>query len=107
MALKQEAFSCGFDFGKAAGSWVVDGNSSVEFCRKIIDGYADGDPEVMDMQPAPLSGEYADDAGIIEDVRQRFGDDDELLASFEEGYSNGYWREVLRSANYQVRGVHQ
>src|SRR5438105_8155019 len=32
--------------GRAAGSWVLDGNSTQETARRLLDGLADGDPEM-------------------------------------------------------------
>lgn len=55
----QEAASRGHDAGSAAGSWVIDGNTTRETALHILRGYEDGDPEIMDMMPAPLSGEWA------------------------------------------------
>lgn len=47
--------------GRAAGSWIIDGNTSEAAARAILRGLADGDPAVLDMLPAPdLSGQYAD-----------------------------------------------
>jgi hypothetical protein len=54
-----EATERGADAGRAAGSWVIDGNTSPETARNILRGIDDGDPMVMDMAPGPLSGEWA------------------------------------------------
>ncbi len=51
----------GYSAGVAAGSWVVDGNTSEATARRILEGIAEGDPVVMDSLPSsPLSGEWAD-----------------------------------------------
>jgi hypothetical protein len=55
-----EMAEMGADYGKSRGSWVIDGNTETATVRKILDGYDDGDPEIMDMCPSPLSGEFAD-----------------------------------------------
>lgn len=52
----------GTEHGRAAGTWVLDGNSSTETARALLDGIRDGDPEVLDALPvARLGGEWADD----------------------------------------------
>ena len=89
----------GYEAGRAAGSWVIDGNTSRETCERILQGYEDGDPEIMDMQPSPLSGEWAD-----ESIPEIFGKwpTDQQMQDYEDGYSRGFWREVLHSARVQV-----
>jgi hypothetical protein len=89
----------GLAAGKAAGSWAIDGNTSVETCARILAGYDNGDPEIMNMQPAPLSGEWAG-----ESIQELFGKTptDSQLTDYEMGYQTGYWDEVLRACRYQV-----
>lgn len=93
------AYEIGFDAGKARGSWVIDGNTDSGTARAILRGIEDGDPEVMDMQPAPLSGEWAGES--IPELSDLFGidlGDDDNATDFETGYGEGYWAEVERSA---------
>lgn len=103
----KQAEQAGQEYGRNAGSWAIDGNTSSETYRRILDGYEDGDPEIMDMCPAPLSGEWADGL-LIRDVLEHLGvteDDDwadDLLTSFENGYSDGYWEQVIADCRYQV-----
>jgi hypothetical protein len=65
----------GADAGTAAGSWAVDGNTSVDHARRVLAMLDSGDPEGWDYLPAmpTLSGEadvdptprsLADDLGI-------------------------------------------
>lgn len=101
--LATQAHDLGRERGASAGSWVIDGNTSEAEVRAIVKGYEDGDPQVMDMQPSPLSGEWADDPTIGE-VLAELGvseDDDvadDLLEAYEAGFGEGFWAEVLRSA---------
>lgn len=100
----QLAERAGYDAGKSAGSWIIDGNTSEEVARRILAGIKDGDPEVLDQLPsAPFSGEWAD--GIMaRDVLLGYGLDEdapeaeELLTAFEDGYSSGAEDEVARAA---------
>ena len=96
----------GYASGKARGSWVTDGNTTPETYRWIREGYDNGDPEVMDLCPAPLSGEWAGES-ISEVFGLKVGEDypdSENLDSYEEGYQQGFWDEVLNACNYQLEG---
>ena len=100
------AFARGRDHGVAVGSWVFNGNTSEDYARRILTGYEDGDPEVMDIEPSPLSGEWADgptprDVYAYLGMSETFETDDpagQLLTDYELGFSEGYWTEVTRSA---------
>lgn len=90
----------GLDHGKAAGSWVIDGNTTEDTARRILEGYDDGDPEILDMEPQPLSGEWADGLAPRDIVPDDMHDPsrDHLLDVFEMAFSEGFWDEVCRSA---------
>jgi len=47
--------------GRAAGSWVIDGNTPDESCARILQGIEEGDPEILDALPTLSLGEWADD----------------------------------------------
>lgn len=113
--LETIAETVGREHGKNAGSWVVDGNTTADRARAIVDGFDAGDPAITDLQPSPLSGEWADgltESAVINEIAERasylrpvvdatrFGqtDRDNLLDSFESGYSEGFWDEVIRAA---------
>lgn len=97
--------------GKGVGSWVIDGNTSEETARRILQGLEDGDPEIIDGLPSgPLSGEWAD--GLLpRDVLGWYGlleDDDEaddVLRAYEDGWSEGMVDEVERAARALVPTV--
>lgn len=104
--LSNQAFELGRERGKSAGSWMIDGDTSPEQAAQICQGYEDGDPEIMDMEPAPLSGEWADsptpdsladELELPEDARGT--ELDQLCTDYELGYSEGFWSEVIRSAH--------
>ena len=103
--LSDQAFALGREHGVSAGSWVIDGNTPIETVEHILKGYEDGDPEVMDIEPSPLSGEWADDPtpqtladalGLAEEHRGT--ELDQLCTDYELGFSEGFWDEVTRSA---------
>ena len=92
---KRKYYKMGEEAGKAAGSWIIDGNTTAETAQRIIDGYDANDCTVMDLQPSPLSGEWAG-----ESISELFGKQptDSQLDDYENGYSEGFWAEVIRSA---------
>jgi hypothetical protein len=105
-ALIARAEALGTEHGRAAGSWVIDGNTTPETARAILAGYDDGDPEVMDMMPAPLSGEWVDGvtpSRLVTELEINDESDDGALIldvcdAYERGFSDGYWAEVIVSA---------
>lgn len=103
--LSDRAFALGREHGVNTGSWVIDGNTSTETAARIIQGYEDGDPEILDMEPSPLSGEWADSptpktlADELELAEEYRGSElDQLCTDYELGFSEGYWAEVTRAA---------
>ena len=93
----------GYEAGVAAGSWVLDGNSSEADAQALLRMIEDGDP--MFEVPSPLSGEWADGwtpALVFEQADVERPDDPdaegELLDCFEAGFCEGYEDEVVRSA---------
>ncbi len=95
----------GKDAGHAAGTWVFDGNTPDEAYARILKGIEDCDPEVMDMQPSPLSGEWAGDP-TPDSLGKEWGLEGDTLSEacdiFEQAYSEAFWAEVERVATYQV-----
>jgi hypothetical protein len=93
------------EHGKAAASWVTDGNTPQETYRYFLRGIEDGDPAVMDSIRTPeLSGEHGDeytedalmaDAGWVPhdgtDLR------DELASQYNDEVSAAFWHEVERA----------
>lgn len=97
--VERDLVSTGEGSGRAAGSWAAPGDPIT--AQAILDGYDDGDPEVMDMCPSPLSGEWA--GGSLTELGLENAPE-ELLSRYEEAYSDGFWAEVISSAQYQVAG---
>ena len=87
--------------GRAAGSWVTDGNSTDDDRRAVLRAFEDCDFDI----PTPLSGEWADgwtsekvfdDAGIAmpEDDYERTS----LLDVWEAAYVSGYESQAVEDA---------
>ena len=85
------------DRGYSAGTWAAPTDAAT--AARILQGYDDGDPEIMDLCPSPLSGENAGESMVelgLADI------DQEELYAYEEAFEEAFWGEVLRAAKYQV-----
>jgi hypothetical protein len=89
---RSEVRCLAWEHGRNAGSWVVDGDTSPARMREILTGYEDGDPMVLDLQPSPLSGEWAD-----EPTPQSLGLTDDQCDVYEFAFGEAFWAEVVRS----------
>jgi hypothetical protein len=106
------SFLRGIADGKAAGSWVFDGNTdrhTYEVWRKGID---DGDPAVLDQIPLPeTGGERADEptwldiaADIMYVPREvvEMIDTDDMYNAYRNGFDEGVMDEIVRVINVQL-----
>jgi hypothetical protein len=91
----------GYADGHAAATWVEVPDE--ETARKILAGFSEGDPEVLDALPAPrLGGEYADDPTWSDVLREEGCDDSddgrpELFDAYAWAFSCASEREVIRA----------
>jgi hypothetical protein len=98
------AWTLGAERGNAAASWQYDGNTTTGTYRAIVEGYHEGEPAVMDLCPAPLSGEWAGES-IPELLGLPIGadlPDDEVLAAYEDGFSTAFWAHLIRVCHGQM-----
>jgi len=108
--IEEAARKEGYEAGVAAGTWLLDGNSTEDDARTLLQGLEDGDPAVLESLPSsPLSGEWAD-APLPRDVLEPYGmtDDDDaaddILSAYEDGYDEGVIDEAERSARAMLAG---
>jgi len=87
--------------GKAAGSWVSDGNSTDEHLRGVLRAIEECEFEI----PAPFSGEWSDSwtpARAFEEADVEQPEDDEeaapLLDAWEDGFRTGYEEQAAEDA---------
>ena len=97
--LEAQARKLGQQHGSSVASWVFDGNTDLDTYRRVIQGYEDGDPEIMDMQPSPFSGEWTpqsvlDDLGLDEQEADS-GRYDFVLDAYEAAFSEEYWDVIV------------
>ena len=96
----QEARAWGEHAATNAASWVVDGNTSDEHIRRVLQLLEDGDPRVDDYLPRypDLSGQHADDYTPLTLARDILGIDDPsaedidtLADAWEDGVSETFY----------------
>ena len=105
----------GTDAGKAAASWVFDGNTSEATYRRFLQVSEDGDPAIDEFAPASgwLSGEWADTTlpqDIAEMCQLERDEDGEVneyewdacMDAYETAADEAYWAELERIARYQT-----
>lgn len=100
MATKRDAVRLGRARGRAAASWVFDGNTTDATYRAAKRGIDDGDPQILDRLCPPnwLSGEWT--GGSISEI---FGDNrvsDAAMEAYCEAADAAYWAEIERVANH-------
>ncbi len=99
--MTEEAYNAGKELGEAAGSWIIDGNTTDETARYILAGIEDGDPQVLDaLEPRPpLSGELSGES--IPELSYQYDidlEDERNADEFEAGFYGGFWDTVERDA---------
>jgi hypothetical protein len=104
-AAEREAERLGREYGTDGGSWVVDGNTSTETLRAIIDASEEGEfyDRIVPELSGPLSGEFADGYTLgrlsdelgVDEESDEFGD---LCSIFEDAYYQAFEDEAVRSA---------
>lgn len=111
----------GREHGTNAASWVLGTHSTDTECRRVLDGLDDGDPEILDLLPAPdLSGQWADTLtgpDLVNDAADYAGfetDDDgtplgvtddfftAVCDAYEYAYTEAVEAEVYRVARYML-----
>ncbi len=106
--IEQQAAAKGTQAGKAAASWVFDGNTTTETYRQFLVMHEDGDPMIENFGPGAgwLSGEWADSetpASLMDDLRiGNTIDHDAVCEAYETAADEAYWAELERVARLQV-----
>jgi hypothetical protein len=92
-----EAATDGRQAGYNAATWILDGNSTTDQARSILDAIESCDFDF----PSPLSGEWAGESisellGDLDDLDDN--EQDELATAYEQAYLSAYETEAVRSA---------
>jgi hypothetical protein len=96
----------GSEHGRAAASWLLNGDSSEADARRLLDGIEEGDPEVLDALPNPPSGEWAGDP-TAEDLIREAGldvpEEPEAVEELWQAYSDGFGTGAHEGAEAEAR----
>jgi hypothetical protein len=88
--------------GKAAATWVSDGNTPEEECRRVLRGIADGDPAVLDAIEPPAIGCGAgyDQGDLARDLGIEPGDRalPRAVSAYAGAFTGSFWQEAERAA---------
>lgn len=95
---EEKAFEKGEEKGTKWAGWFFDPETEASVYRRILDGLMEGDPEIMDLCPNPLTGEWADyEIPVLFEIP--IGGEwpeENILDAFESGFSQGWCLEVER-----------
>ena len=100
-----ESRALGYLDGFRRGDALTDGNTTLLEYAKIKTGYDEGDCQVMDLCPNPLSGEWAGES-ISEIFNLNIGEDypdDEVLIEYQQGFQEGFWDKAIKNCNYHLQ----
>jgi hypothetical protein len=109
--ITSKATELGREAGRAAASWVFDGNTDRETYRAVLAGIEDGDPVVLDAYRVPdLSGEFAGEMtprDLAAELDLDEGEDGDALDAACDAWldaaNEGFWHEVERVARVQLQ----
>ena len=101
-SITAEAAGLGRDAGKAAASWVFDGNTSEDAYRAVLRGIEDGDPAILDAHWAPglsacgghTEADLAGDLGL--DGEDQLPPD--AVTAYLDAADHTFWHEIERIA---------
>jgi hypothetical protein len=108
-SITAEAASLGRDAGKAAASWMFDGNTPEDAYRAVLRGIDDGDPAILDAHPVPglsAGGGYSE-ADLARDLG--LDSEDQLPPGAATAYlaaaDQTFWDETERLAREHLAGT--
>lgn len=100
--LVARAAELGRDAGKAAASWVFDGNTSEETYQRVLRGIEEGDPAVLDATEPPALGPGAgyDPGDLARDLGIEPGDRalPRAVSAYADAFTDAFWQETERAA---------
>ena len=103
--MKSKWYKIGRNHGENAGldafpktDWMSR-SERLSVSKKVIDGIKDGDPEVMDLCPNPLSGEWAGES--LKEIFGRFPTES-MMNNYEMGYQDGFFSSLESRANSEI-----
>jgi hypothetical protein len=111
MLIRIKAAWLGRNYGEILGNWVIDPFTTQEQCMRLIEGYENSDPEIMQLCPSPLSGEFADGPTVYSVLKELGADPavpeswhDEVIDAYEDAFEKAWWTAVLDGAHIRHGG---
>lgn len=122
-ALSEAAYRLGLSKGEDFANRLIDRVTDIEDARIILNGFENGEEEVMALCPDPLSGEWADDptpVSAINDISslaeaegllkkaniiEALDAAEDLLDVYEHAYRDGFWETALKRAGEIVKAT--
>jgi hypothetical protein len=96
-----KAEELGRDAGKAAASWVFDGNTPDAY-QRVLRGIDDGDPAVLDaIEPSAIgSAAGYDQEDLARDLGIEPGDRalPRAVSAYGDAFTDSFWQETERTA---------
>jgi hypothetical protein len=89
-----QASKHGYQAGRQAGASIITAHTTETQARAIIDGYDNGNDDVLGLCRTPDHATILDELG---DDAPR-GHAGYIVAAYETAYFNGFWSELLRAA---------
>jgi hypothetical protein len=108
-SITADAASLGRDAGKAAASWMFDGNTPEDAYLAVLRGIDDGDPAILDAHPVP--GLSAGGGYSQADLARHLGLDDEdqlppgAVTAYLDAADQTFWDETERLARDHLAGT--
>lgn len=97
---------------------VTSDKCTVDAAKRIVSGFEDGDPQVMDLCPNPLSGEWADEPTpmtILDEIANKVDphelrgeaieEGDDLIDVYEESFREAFWDKVILASKSIMDGA--
>jgi hypothetical protein len=86
-------------FGKDLGESTFDGNTPHQAYARIIKGYEDGDPKVMDIYGQMLMNDGVMQAFMNDEAKDL---DDDAKSELEFAHQEAFWDRVIEKCKYQT-----
>ena len=103
---ESQAEQRGMDAGKAAASWVWDGNTTTGTYAMFLKTYDEGDLPDNYLAPSPLSGEWAGESikELLGDLLTGNDEDDQaILEIYEAGFMDAWYDNLITTAKYMTQ----
>jgi hypothetical protein len=107
-SIASDAGNLGRDAGRAAASWIFDGNTPEDTYRAVLRGIDDGDPAILDAYPPPglSAGAGYAEADLACDLSLDHEDElpPDAVTAYLDAAGESFWHETERLAREHLTG---